>query len=221
MKTTNKTMWLSNENNILEVMYEGDKTKESNKFEAALIKLFKMHRGAKVQIIKANYDGRKQLSGVYNVKECRKIGKKWSSLDSFLANVAEMIGFEIAERSQCSDNATLVNESGFKLSATLEESLSLVVGASATICVVGGVILKQENKMKATYKNGIFHFEIDGYAVELYKEGDLWLDKIYTLFGHVINRVSPKKDIKFSEVVDEMKKDIQEAKKIEQTIFKF
>ena len=74
--------------------------------------------------------------------------------------------------------------------------------------------------MKASYKNGIFKFELDGYAVELYKEGDLWLDKIYTLFGHVINRVSSEKSIKFSEMVDEMKKDIQEAKQIEQTIFK-
>ena len=74
--------------------------------------------------------------------------------------------------------------------------------------------------MKATFKNGIFAFELDGYAVELYKEGDLWLDKIYTLFGHVINRVSSEKSIKFSEMVDEMKKDIQEAKQIEQTIFK-
>ena len=85
--------------------------------------------------------------------------------------------------------------------------------------VVGGAILKQ-NKMKASYKNGVFNFEIDGYAVELYKEGDLWLDKVYTLFGHVINRVSSEKSIKFSEVVDEMKKDIREAKEIETTIFK-
>ena len=74
--------------------------------------------------------------------------------------------------------------------------------------------------MKATFKNGIFAFELDGYAVELYKEGNLWLDKVHTLFGHVINRVSSEKSIKFSEMVDEMRKDIQEAKKIEQTIFK-
>ena len=74
--------------------------------------------------------------------------------------------------------------------------------------------------MKSTFKNGIFAFELDGYAVELYKEGDLWLDKVYTLFGHVINRVSSEKSIKFSEVVDEMKKNIQEAKEIEKTIFK-
>ena len=45
---------------------------------------------------------------------------------------------------------------------------------------------QKTRKMKATFKNGIFAFELDGYAVELYKEGDLWLDKIYTLFGHVI-----------------------------------
>ena len=74
--------------------------------------------------------------------------------------------------------------------------------------------------MKSTFKNGIFTFEIDGYAVELYKYGNLWLDKVYTLFGHVINRISSEKSIKFSEVVDEMKKDILEAKQIEQTIFK-
>ena len=74
--------------------------------------------------------------------------------------------------------------------------------------------------MKASYKNGKFNFEIDGYAVELYKEGNLWLDKVYTLFGHVINRISSEKSIKFSEVVDAIKEDIQEAKEIEQTIFK-
>ena len=73
--------------------------------------------------------------------------------------------------------------------------------------------------MKATFKNGIFAFELDGYAVELYKENEIWLDKVHTLFGHVINRVSSEKSIKFSEVVDEMRKDIQEAKEIEQTIF--
>ena len=74
--------------------------------------------------------------------------------------------------------------------------------------------------MKATFKNGIFAFELDGYAVELYKENEIWLDKVHTLFGHVINRISSEKSIKFSEVVDEMKKDIQEAKEIETTIFK-
>ena len=74
--------------------------------------------------------------------------------------------------------------------------------------------------MKSTFKNGIFTFEFNGYAVELYKEGDLWLDKVYTLFGHVINSVSSEKSIKFSEVVEAIKKDIQESKQIEQTIFK-
>ena len=75
--------------------------------------------------------------------------------------------------------------------------------------------------MKATYKNGIFNFELDGYAVELYKENEIWLDKVHTLFGHVINRVgSSEKSIKFSEVVDAIKADIREAKQIEQTIFK-
>ena len=74
--------------------------------------------------------------------------------------------------------------------------------------------------MKSTFKNGIFKFEIDGYAVELYKENEIWLDKVHTLFGHVINRVSSEKSIKFSEVVDAIKKDIQGAKEIEQTIFK-
>ena len=77
-----------------------------------------------------------------------------------------------------------------------------------------------EELYKASYKNGVFNFEIDGYAVELYKENGIWLDKVHTLFGHVINRVSSERSIKFSEVVDAMKKDIQEAKQIEQTIFK-
>ena len=74
--------------------------------------------------------------------------------------------------------------------------------------------------MKATYKNGIFNFELDGYAVELYKENEIWLDKVHTLFGHVINRISSEKSIKFSEVVEAIKKDIRESKQIEQTIFK-
>ena len=74
--------------------------------------------------------------------------------------------------------------------------------------------------MRSSYKNGVFKFEIDGYAVELYKENDLWLDKVYTLFGHVINRVSPEKSIKFSEAIDAIKKDIQKSKQIETTIFK-
>ena len=74
--------------------------------------------------------------------------------------------------------------------------------------------------MKATFKNGVFTFELDGYAVELYKENEIWLDKVHTLFGHVINRVSSEKSVKFSEVVDAIKADIREAKNIETTIFK-
>ena len=74
--------------------------------------------------------------------------------------------------------------------------------------------------MKASYKNGVFNFEIDGYAVELYKEDNLWLDKVHTLFGHVINRVSSEKSIKFSSVVEATKADIKEAKEIETQIFK-
>ena len=84
----------------------------------------------------------------------------------------------------------------------------------------GGGGNKKTRKMKATFKNGIFAFELDGYAVELYKENEIWLDKVYTLFGDVVNRISSEKSIKFSEVMDEMRKDIQEAKEIEQTIFK-
>lgn len=116
MKTTNKTMWPSNENNFLEVVFEGDKTAESKQFEAALIEFFE--HGAKVQIIKAEYEDLTQLSGIYDVKDCRKIGKKWSSLDVFLANIAENIGFEIAERQRSIDSAIILNESGFKLSVT-------------------------------------------------------------------------------------------------------
>ena len=74
--------------------------------------------------------------------------------------------------------------------------------------------------MKSTFKDGVFNFEIDGYAVELYKEGDLWLDEVHTLLGHVINRVSSEKSIKFSEMVEAIKADIRESKQIEQTIFK-
>ena len=112
------------ENNTLEVMFEGDKTAESKQFESNLIEFFKMRRlqGDKIQIIKANYDDRTQLSGVYGVDECRKIENNWFSLDSFIAHVAEMIGFEIAERIQSSEYATVVNESGFKLSATAVEA---------------------------------------------------------------------------------------------------
>lgn len=111
--------------NILEVMFEGDCTAEAKNFEKYLIEFFKMQRlnaGAKAQIIKANYDDRTQLSGVYGVDDCRKIENNWFSLDSFISHVAEMIGFEIAERIQSSEYATVVNESGFKLSATAVEA---------------------------------------------------------------------------------------------------
>ena len=110
--------------NILEVMFEGDCTAEAKNFEQYLIEFFKMQRlqGDKIQIIKAKYDDRTQLSGVYGVDEAKKIKKHWFSLDSFLANIAENIGFEIAERSQCSDSAALANEEGFILSATLAEA---------------------------------------------------------------------------------------------------
>ena len=74
--------------------------------------------------------------------------------------------------------------------------------------------------MKSTFKNGIFAFELDGYAVELYKENEIWLDKVYTLFGYIVNRVSSEKSVKFSEVVDAIKTDIRKAKQIETTIFK-
>ncbi len=110
--------------NILEVMFEGDCTAKAKNFEQYLIEFFKMRilQGDKIQIIKANYDDRTQLSGIYSVEDCRKIENNWFSLDSFIAHVAEMIGFEIAERIQSSEYATIVNESGFKLSATAVEA---------------------------------------------------------------------------------------------------
>lgn len=112
------------QNNILEVMFEGDKTAESKQFESNLIEFFKMRRlqGDKIQIIKANYDDRTQLSGVYGVDEVKEIERLHISLSAFVEHVSDMIGFEIAGRSQCSDSATLVNEEGFKLSATLAEA---------------------------------------------------------------------------------------------------
>ena len=110
--------------NILEVMFEGDKTTESKQFESNLIEFFKMRRfqGDKIQIIKANYDDRTQLSGVYGVDECRKIENLHISLSAFVGHVSDMIGFEIAERQTQIDNVTLINESGFKLSATAVEA---------------------------------------------------------------------------------------------------
>ncbi len=110
--------------NIIEVMFEGDKTAESKQFESNLIEFFEMRRfqGDKIQIIKANYDDRTQLSGVYGVDECRKIENLHISLSAFVGHVSDMIGFEIAERQQTSDSYTLVNKEGFKLSATLVEA---------------------------------------------------------------------------------------------------
>ena len=112
--------------NIIEVMFEGDKTAESKQFESNLIEFFKMRRlqGDKIQIIKANYDDRTQLSGVYGVDGCRKIENLHISLSAFVGRVSDMIGFEfeIAERQQTSDSYTLVNKSGFKLSATKVEA---------------------------------------------------------------------------------------------------
>ena len=115
------------ENNILEVMFEGDCTAEAKNFERYLIKFFKTQRlkaGAKVQIIKADYDDRIQLSGVYSLKKCRKIENLHISLSAVVGQVSDMIGFsfKIAERQQTSDSYTLVNKSGFKLSATLVEA---------------------------------------------------------------------------------------------------
>lgn len=111
--------------NILEVMFEGDGTAEAKKIEKYLIEFFKMRRlnaGAKVQIIKRNYDDRTQLSGIYSVDDYKKIENYFLSLDAFIVHVAEMIGFEIVERIQPSEYATVVNKSGFKLSATTVEA---------------------------------------------------------------------------------------------------
>ena len=109
--------------NIIEVMFEGDKTAESKQFESNIIEFFKMRRldGDKIQIIKANYDDRTQLSGVYGFDEVKEIERLYISLSAFVGHVSDMIGFEIAERQQTSDSITLVNESGFKLSATVGE----------------------------------------------------------------------------------------------------
>ena len=106
---------------ILEVMLTADKSAKAKNFERYLIKFFKMRilQGDKIQIIKANYDDRTQLSGIYSVK-CRKVKNLHISLH-FVEHVADMIGFEISERQQTSDNVTLINKSGFKLSATAVE----------------------------------------------------------------------------------------------------
>ena len=110
--------------NIIEVMFEGDKIAESKQFESNLIEFFKMRRlqGDKIQIIKANYDDRVQLSGVYGVDEVKEIKRLHISLSAFVGHISDMIGFEIAERRQTSNSITLINESGFKLSATAVEA---------------------------------------------------------------------------------------------------
>ena len=110
--------------NILEVMFEGDKTAESKQFESNLIEFFEMRRlqGDKIQIIKANYDDRVQLSGVYGVDEVKEIKRLHISLSAFIGHVSDMIGFEIAERQTQTDNVTLINGRGFKLSATAVEA---------------------------------------------------------------------------------------------------
>ena len=113
------------EDEIIEVMFSGDCTAESKQFERYLIEFFKIWRlnaGVNVKIIKANYDDRTQLSGVYSVNDAKKIKKMWFSLNAFVTDIAENIGFEIAERQQTSDSITLVNESNFKLSATKVEA---------------------------------------------------------------------------------------------------
>ena len=110
----------------LEILSEKNTNKScGGNFEKYLIEFFKMRRlnaGAKPKIIKANYDDRTQLSGVYGVDECRKIENLHISLSAFVGHISDMIGFEIAERQQTSDSYTLVNESGFKLSATAVEA---------------------------------------------------------------------------------------------------
>ena len=113
------------DNEEIEVMLTADKSAKAKDFERYLIEFFKMKRlnaGAKVQIIKANYDDRTQLSGIYSVEDCRKIKNLHISLSAFVEHVSDMIGFEIAERQQTSDSYTLVNESGFKLSVTEVEA---------------------------------------------------------------------------------------------------
>ena len=79
--------------------------------------MWRLNAGVNVKIIKANYDDRTQLSGVYSVNDAKKIKKMWFSLDAFVSDIAENIGFEIAERQQSSEYATILNECGFKLSA--------------------------------------------------------------------------------------------------------
>jgi hypothetical protein len=107
---------------ILEVMLTADKSAKAKNFERCLIEFFKKRipQGDRIQIIKANYDDRTQLSGIYSIK-CRKVKNLHVSLH-FVEHVADMIGFEALERQQTSDNVTLINKSGFKLSATAVEA---------------------------------------------------------------------------------------------------
>lgn len=112
------------DNKEIEVMFEGDKTAESKQFENNLIEFFKMRRsqGDTIQIIKANYADRIQLSGVYGVDEIKKIERLHISLSAFIDHVAEMIGFEKVERRTGGDTVMLISESGFRLSATAVEA---------------------------------------------------------------------------------------------------
>ena len=119
MKTTN-TIYADN---IIKVMFEGDKTAESKQFENNLIGFFKMRKlqGDKIQIIKANYDDRVQLSGVYDLDKVKEIKRLHISLSAFVGHISDMIGFEIAGRQQTSNSITLIN-GGFKRSATAVEA---------------------------------------------------------------------------------------------------
>ena len=94
--------------------YEGENAAVANEKCISLIKQVKETD----EQIKANYDDRTQLSGVYGVDECRKIKNLKISL-AFVEHVSDMIGFEIAERRTGGDTVTLINGSGFKLSATV------------------------------------------------------------------------------------------------------
>ena len=100
------------DNEEIEVMLTADKSAKAKDFERYLIEFFKMKRlnaGAKVQIIKANYDDRTQLSGVYGVNEVKEIERLHISLSAFVGHISDMIGFEIAERQQTSDSITLAS----------------------------------------------------------------------------------------------------------------
>ena len=113
------------DNEEIEVMLTADKSAKAKDFERYLIEFFKMRRlnaGAKAQIIKANYDDRTQLIGVYGFDEVKEIERLHISLSAFVGHISDMIGFEIAERRTGGDTVTLINGSGFKLSATAVEA---------------------------------------------------------------------------------------------------